>query len=94
MLPIRKELFWDTDINNLNVIKHKRIIIERVLTLGNLEEFVYILNTFDTKILVNEIQKLGYLDPKTLSFVTSFFNINKEKLRCYTKKQSTISYWN
>ncbi|RLD51820.1 MAG: hypothetical protein DRJ05_18030 [Bacteroidetes bacterium] len=94
MLPFREELFWDTDINNLNIIEHKRIIIERVLTLGNLEEFIYILNTFDTKTLVNEIQKLGYIDPKTFSFVISFFNINKDNLRCYTKKQSTTTHWN
>lgn len=94
MLPLRKELFWDVEYDNLDVEKHKRIIIERVLTLGNLDEFMFILNTFSTNTLVDEIKKIAWLDPKTLSFVVSFFNIDKKNLRCYTKKQSTISHWN
>jgi hypothetical protein len=93
MLPTRKELFWDIDSTAIDVIKHKRIIIERVLTLGNLDEFKFLLNTYSPQTLVNEIEQIGYLDPKTLNFVVSFFNINKNKLRCYTRKQSTTQHW-
>jgi hypothetical protein len=94
MLPLRKELFWDTDFNDLYAGKHRRIIIERVLTLGNLDEFQFILNTYDHQTLVSVIQQLGYMDPKTLSFVVSFFNINKKELNCYIKKQSATIPWN
>jgi hypothetical protein len=94
MLPLRKELFWDTDFENLYVEKHKRIIIERVLTLGNLDEFLFILNTYDNQTLISVIQQLGYIDPKTLSFVESFFNLNKKELTCYIKKQSATTHWN
>lgn len=94
MLPLRKELFWDTDFNNLYVEKHKRIIIERVLTLGNLDEFLFILNTYDNQTLISVIQQLGYIDPKTLSFVESFFNLSKKELTCYIKKQSATTHWN
>ena len=38
-LPLRKELFWDVNINNLDMNLHKRLIIERVFSLGNLKEF-------------------------------------------------------
>ena len=94
MLPIRKELFWDTNFDNLYADTHKRLIIERVLTLGNLKEFIYILKTYDTKTLVDVIRQIAYLDPKTLSFVVSFFNINKKELKCYTRKQSIKQHWN
>lgn len=94
MLPLRKELFWDTEFSNLNAEKHKRIIIERVLTLGNLDEFLFILNTYDHQTLKSVIQQLAYIDPKTLSFVISFFNINKKELHCYIKKQSIKTHWN
>ncbi len=94
MLPFRKELFWDTNFDSLFADTHKRLIIERVLTLGNLDEFIYILNTYDTQTLVGVIRQLGYIDPKTLSFVVSFFNIKKKELKCYTRKQSIEQHWN
>jgi hypothetical protein len=94
MLPLRKELFWDIDFNKLNTFSHKRIITERVLTLGNLDEFFFLLDTYDTQTLVDEISEIGYLDPKTISFVVSYFNINKNQLKCYTRKQSIVQHWN
>lgn len=94
MLPLRKELFWDIDFTKLDVEKHKRLIIERVLTLGNLDEFAYLLKTYNWQTLIDIISKLGYLDPKTISFVVSFFGISKNKLACFTRKQSTTTHWN
>ena len=55
--------------------------------------FFFLLNTYDNQTLVNEISQLGYLDPKTMSFVVSFFNIKKSELKCYTKSQSTEQHW-
>ena len=94
MLQLRKELFWDIDFGKLNTLTHKRLIIERVLSFGNLDEFFFLLKTYDTQALVSEITQIGYLDPKTMSFVVSFFNINKSELKCYTKSQSTERHWN
>lgn len=94
MLPLRKELFWDIDFNKLNSDTHKRIIIERILSLGNLNEFHFLLKTYNTKELISVILQIGYLDPKTMSFVVSFFNISKNKLKCYTQKQSAPPHWN
>jgi hypothetical protein len=94
MLSLRKELFWDFDFEKLDAGKHKRIIIERVLTLGNLAELMCILKYYDTSTMIGVIKEIGYLDPKTLSFVTSFFNIDKNSLKCFTKKQSTETHWN
>lgn len=94
MLPLRKELFWDIDFDKIDLTKHRRIIIERVLTLGNWDEFRYLLKTYDEQTLVNEIKQIGYLDPKTINFVVNFFPIKKTQLRCYTRKQSMEQHWN
>jgi len=44
MLPeiLRKELFWDMDTTKMETDKNQRIIIERVLSYGNLVEFTFI----------------------------------------------------
>ncbi len=94
MLPFRRELFWDIDFTNLDQEKHKRLIIERVITLGNLEEFRQLLVIYNKEIIRQTIMKLGYLDPKTMNFVISFFEIDKNQLRCYTKKLSAQQHWN
>jgi hypothetical protein len=91
---IRKELFWDVDYSQLDNKKNKTFIIERVLSLGNLSELKEIFNYYGLRMIKAEIARAGYLDPKTFEFVVSFFNLKKEKMRCYTKKQSHQLHWN
>ena len=41
------------------------------------------------RILLN----LNFLDPKTLNFVSKFFNRPKSDFKCYTRKQLTVQHW-
>ncbi len=93
MLTLRRELFWDMDYDHLDPENHKRVIIERVLSFRNLQEFFFILATYSPQMLKDEIKRLGYLDPKTISFVAGFFNISQKRLKCYTRKQSHEIHW-
>lgn len=92
-LPIRKELFWDVDVNTLDEQTHKRYIIQQVLNFGNLEEFRALLRWYGQDMVREEAKKAGYLDPKTLAFVTSHFNINKNEMQCCIKKRSRPVHW-
>lgn len=92
-LKIRKELFWDIDPEKIDENTNKRLIIERVLNLGDIDEFLSLVHFYDRKILLNEIAKIAYLDPKTLNFVVSYFGMNKKDLKCFTKKQSQQIHW-
>jgi hypothetical protein len=93
-LQIKKELFWDTDIRILDKNKNKRLIIERVLSYGNLSELKEIMKYYGKEVIIQEIKKTGYLDPKTLEFVVTYFGVSKEELTCYIKKQSAPQHWN
>jgi hypothetical protein len=93
-LNIRKELFWDVEYARLDNKINKTFIIGRVLSLGNLSELKEIIHYYGTRTIKSEIAHVGYLDPKTLEFVTDFFNLKREKLQCYIKKQSRQIYWN
>lgn len=92
-IPIRKELFWDIDITKLDLNKHRNLIIERVLSYGNVDEFRFILTQYKKNTIKEEIKKIGYLDPKTYNFVLTYFNLSKDQLRCYTKRQSAKQHW-
>ena len=92
-LPVRKELFWDVNINNLDANLHKRLIIERVFSLGNLKEFRTIMEYYGWETVREEIKNVGYLDPKTFEFAVSFLKIPRKEMKCYILKQSRQQHW-
>ena len=86
--------FWDIDISTLDEIKSKRLIIERVVSLGNLDEIKLVVNYYGKKELINTICKLNYLDSKTLNFFSLIFNVPKSNFKCFTRKQLKPQHWN
>ena len=92
-LKLRPALFWDLNIPEMNEQKNERIIIERVITLGNLDEWKAIVNYYGLEDIKSVVLKAGNLDPKTISFIETYLNIRKEELRCYKKKQSAPQFW-
>lgn len=78
MLPLaKKSLFWDTDINNIDMSKNKRYIIERILKFGDLTDYFWLKNIYSS----NEIEKViirerSELDKRSLNFWRFIYNIN------------------
>ena len=92
-INIRKELFWDVDQDRLDEEKNRRLIINRVLSLGTMEEFREMVKYYSPKEIHDTIRNIGYLDPKTLEFVVSYFGLKKEELTCCTKRRSQAKHW-
>lgn len=91
---INPTYFWDIDISTLDEIKSKRLIIERVANLGNLDEIKLVFIHYGEMELIRTICKLNYLDPKTLNFFSLLFNIPKSNFKCFTRKQLKAQHWN
>jgi hypothetical protein len=92
-LKIRKELFWDVDQAGLEMEVNKNLIIERVLSLGNLAELKIIFDYYGPETISNTVKRLGYLDPKTLAFILSFLRIPIKEMKCFIKKPSGPKHW-
>jgi len=82
---LNKVFFWDVDFNKLEKTKSKRLIIERVISLGNLNDIKLIMELYTKDEIKQTLCNLNYLDPKTLNFASLLFNIPKPKFKCYTK---------
>jgi len=93
-LNLSKNLFWDIDLNNFDNLKNKKIIIERVISMGDLSDIRIIIHFYGKETIKQEIIKAGYLDNKTLSWVSNFLNISKTKFKCFAKRQSNLVHWN
>ena len=76
-------LFWDVDFSSLDENKHSRFIIERVVSKGNINDWQAIKEIYGLQKIKNEIIEIRYIDNKTFSFLSSYFNIDKSKFRCY-----------
>ncbi len=87
-------LFWDTDINKLDLKRHAQYIIERVIMRGTLNDWIELKKTYSKLKLKNACLKASYLDKITLNFCSLYFNIPKEKFKCYINQQSNPNYWN
>lgn len=89
-----KQLFWDVDLKDLDPDRSKRLIIERVFAMGTLKEIKLVLRYYGAGTVADVLKKLNYIDPKTLNFVSFFFNVSLESFVCYRRKQLTLQHWN
>lgn len=93
-LNLPKRLFWDVDFTALDEVKNRRLIIERVFSMGDIQEVKEILRFYDMATIKKEIINAGDLDNKTLEWVSLFLKIPKSKFKCYIKRQSNQAHWN
>ena len=91
---LRETLFWDVDPGKLDADKSKMLIIERVLSRGNMEEFKQLTEFYSTKTLIDTVIHIGYLDKKTMSFIASYLNFPIKDFLCYKKNQSNPAHCN
>ena len=61
----RKSLFWDTKPENIDKIKNKRYIIERVLEFGDDKEVKMIFQEYDKKDILSVANNSRSLSPQT-----------------------------
>ncbi len=91
---LSKNYFWDIDISRLDDFKNRRIIIERVLSIGDFDDLRRIIQYFGVEVIKQEIILAGQLDKKTLNWVSQYFNIPITDFKCYIKIQSNLAHWN
>lgn len=78
--------FWDVDTSDLDPYASKRLIIERVFCLGDIEDIRLIIRYYGYADVVEQLADAAYLDPKTLNFVSILFDKPKNEFRCSTPK--------
>lgn len=91
MAVFSPNLFWDVSIASIDMLKHKRYIIQRVLEYGTLSDWKAIKAMYGVKTIAEEMKQVRSLDDKTLHFICTAANVKKEEFRCYTTKQSRLN---
>jgi hypothetical protein len=82
--PFSQNLMWDCALENIDLQKHKRYIIERVMTRGKLEDFYLILKIYNKEEIVAALQRSKELDKKTANFCEHYFELPIKSLHVST----------
>ncbi len=93
-MKFSENLFWDVDLTDIDYEKNANQIINRVLLRGNLNDWFEIKDFYGIDQLKEEVVKMRYLDARTLSFCSVYFEIPKTEFRCYNTPQSVKQLWN
>lgn len=75
--PFTKTLFWDVNINEMNLSINKDFIIERVLVRGGMNDVKKLFSIYSNEELVRAIKNSKGLDRITHNFCANYFNIPK-----------------
>jgi len=93
-LTLRPALFWDVDVQTIDLNKHKASVIERVVIRGRWDEFKEILDFYGKNTVKSVLLNARWLDKRTLSFCSAIFQIPETEFRCYKLAQSNPEHWN
>ena len=89
-----KMLFWDWRYDEIDWQKTYRSVIERVLERGTKEDVNEIIRFYGKPKIVNALRnEIKFLPDYAIQDVARYFDIKKEELACYIRKQSRQGHW-
>ncbi|MCX6233083.1 MAG: hypothetical protein NTZ33_16260 [Bacteroidetes bacterium] len=92
-MELSERIFWDINVSEIDFDKNPEFIIERVVLYGSMDDWRYILQKFGKEKLKSYVLNIKTLDCKTLSFLSSYFDIPKEKFKCFAQNPLTSGHW-
>lgn len=78
-------LFWDVDASSLDIVKHKRFIIERVLQYGMPKDICRLLQQYTKEDLRHVVEKSKTIDRRTANYWRIYLGISKEHILCLNR---------
>lgn len=87
-------LFWDVDLDGFDFEKYKIHLVSKVLEYGLLKDWQLIKELYGLEEIKTISLNLRSLDAVTLSFLSTYFKIDKKEFRCYKHRQLVQNVWN
>ena len=87
-------LFWDVDRKKLRYPENKKLIVQRVLDYGLMNDWIVLYHHVGINEIAETAITLRDLDDRALSFISLLSGIPEDKFLCYTTKRSTPTHWN
>jgi hypothetical protein len=86
-------LFWDVKIKEFDFDQNRLLMIERICSRGMEKDWREMIRYYGRETVKQEVVRIGWLDGRTLSFLSCIFDIPKERFKCYKNRRSRKNYW-
>ena len=87
-------MLWEFDLEKFDWQQMRNEVVQRVLERGRMDDFYAILNLYGVEGVKEALREIPYMNDKDMNFACVAFDLRKEELKCYTKKQSMPLHWN
>ncbi len=86
-------IFWDVDVQSVDVEKNGVFVLQRVLQYGILKDWLLLKSIMGAENIKALAVQLPTLDDVSISFLSNLYKIDKSEFKCYKNKQSNQNYW-
>ena len=86
-------IFWDVDVQSVDVEKNGVFVLQRVLQYGVLKDWLLLKSIMGVDNIKVFAVQLPTLDDVSISFLSNLYKIDKSEFKCYKNKQSNQNYW-
>ena len=87
-------MLWEFDLEKFDWQQMRNEVVQRVLERGRMDDFYAILNLYGLEGVKAALREIPYMNDKDMNFACVAFDLRKEELKCYTRKQSIPQHWN
>jgi hypothetical protein len=91
---INPALLWEYDLNSIDYMAMRNIVVQRVIERGWPDDWWALLNLYGEKGVRETGKSLAYLNDKDMHFVSNIFQIPLNEMECFKRKQSRPTHWN
>jgi len=84
-------LFWDTNLEKLDIRKDKKYIIERVMNYGLEKDEILLYKLYSSGTIKRTVTKLDTLNQRTIAYLSMIFNLKETKFKCFGKIPSHLN---
>ena len=79
-------MFWDIDIERIDLKKNKEFVIERILEYGFTGQVSWLLKNYSRQSIIEVVKKSRNIDKITANYWAIHFHIKKEEILCLKRQ--------
>ncbi len=80
-----KPIFWDTDINKLDILNYTKYTIERILQNGRMEHINWMFQIFSDDEIIDAVKNSLIIDRRTANYWALYYKIEMDEIVCFSK---------
>jgi len=93
-IKFSEHLFWDVDVDKMDIDRYPAFVIQRVLDYGFWEDWTQIRSYYSMETIKEVAMNLRTLFPKSLNYIALYTNTDIKDYRCYKLAQFNPPHWN